>query len=43
MVFAMKLQLKTNSQIVAALKKEVIAEVQKYCKLLNNGYSDFCY
>lgn len=25
------------------LKKQIINEVKNYCRLLNNGYTDFCY
>lgn len=33
----------TKQKAVNSLKKQIIEEVKKYCKMLNNGYQDFCY
>lgn len=32
-----------KQKVINNLKKQIIEEVKRYCKQINNGYQDFCY
>lgn len=34
---------RNKSKSINKLKKQIIQEVKNYCRMLNNGYGDFCY
>lgn len=32
-----------KQKVINNLKKQIIEEVKRYCKQINNGYQEFCY